>query len=250
MGIRPFVADLHIHSVLSPCGDYDMVPEYVLAQARQQQLDLIAITDHNSGANVKAFWEAFQGTGIAVLPGMEVTTAEEIHILTFFDHLEGLAAWQAIVYAALPPIKNQEEVFGVQVEIDAQHQIVQIHDRFFAGTTTLSVDTVFSQVQALGGLCIPAHVDKPAFSVISQLGAIPPDLDVLAVEIFWKRSLVEATQRFPEIARYSVVRSSDAHYLKDIGAGKTTYVIESPTIQELRKALLHQEGRSFTVEPG
>lgn len=250
MGLRPFVADLHIHSVLSPCGDYAMVPEMVLAQAQQQGLDLIAITDHNSGANVPAFQEAFQGTGIAVLPGMEVTTAEEIHILTFFDQFEALAAWQACVYAALPAMKNDEAVFGVQVEIDAQQQVVQIHDRFFAGATTLTVDAVFQQVHAWGGLCIPAHVDKPAFSIISQLGAIPPDLDVLAVEVYRKRSVAEAIQRFPDIARYPVVRSSDAHYVNDIGAGKTTYLLASPTIQELRKALLHQEGRSFTIEPG
>jgi 3',5'-nucleoside bisphosphate phosphatase len=250
MGLRPFVADLHIHSVLSPCGDFAMVPEMVLERARQQQLDVIAVTDHNSGANVKAFQAGFQGTGITVLPGMEVTTTEEIHVLTFFDDVDALAAWQAQVYAALPPIKNNEDVFGVQVEIDAQHQIVQIHDRFFAGATNLSVNTVFQDVQALGGLCIPAHVDKPAFSMISQLGAIPPDLGVLAVEVYRKRSVAEAMLRFPDIARYAVVRSSDAHYLDDIGAGKTIYQLESPTIQELRKALLHQAGRSYTIEPG
>lgn len=247
--MQRFVADLHIHSVLSPCGDYDMTPAQILAQARQQQLNLIAITDHNSGANAPAFWEFFRGTGITVLPGMEVTTAEEIHILTLFDNSDGLAAWQAIVYAALPALQNQEAIFGVQVEINAQEEIVQIHDRFFAGATALSVDAVFARVQALGGLCIPAHVDKPAFSVLSQLGGIPPDLDVIALEVFWKRSLADAKQRFPELARYSLVRSSDAHYLKDIGAGKTAYWLEAPTIPELRKALLHLDGRNFTVEP-
>ena len=249
MGVRPFVADLHIHSVLSPCGDYEMAPGPILAAAQKKQLDMIAITDHNSGDNAKAFVEAAQDTEIVVLPGMEVTTEEEAHVVTLFDNLEALEAWQAVVYEALPSVKNNEEFFGVQVEVDARNNVVQIHDRFFAGTTSLSIDRVVKQVHALGGLCIPAHVDKPVFSVISQLGAIPPDLDVIAVEIFRATPLETARQEFPDVNRYSLVRSSDAHYLQDIGAATTTYYIEAPTIQELRKALLHVDERSFTVEP-
>ncbi len=249
MGVRPFVADLHIHSVLSPCGDYTMAPGPILEQARKHELDLIAITDHNSGDNVKAFCEASRRTDICVLPGMEVTTEEEAHVLTFFDTIEALSAWQAIVYAALPPMKNKEELFGVQVEVAADNTVRQIHDRFLSGTTSLSIDAVVAQVNALGGLCIPAHIDKPVFSVISQLGGIPPDLDIIAVEVYRKRRLSEAQREFPEIDRYSVVRGSDAHYLQDVGSATTCYFVESPTIQELRKALLHQKGRSFVVEP-
>lgn len=249
MGGRPFVADLHIHSVLSPCGDYEMAPGPILEAAQKKRLNMIAITDHNSGENAKAFIEAAQPTGIVVLPGMEVTTEEEAHVLTLFDNLEALGAWQALVYEALPSIKNNEEFFGVQVEVDAGNNVVQIHDRFFAGTTSLSIDHVVKQVHALGGLCIPAHVDKPVFSVISQLGAIPPDLDVIAVEIFRATPLEQARQKFPDVNRYSLVRSSDAHYLQDVGAATTTYYIETPTIQELRKALLQVDGRGFTVEP-
>lgn len=249
MGVRPFVADLHIHSVLSPCGDYEMAPGPILQAAQEKQLDIIAITDHNSGDNAKAFMEAAQDTELIVLPGMEVTTEEEAHVVTLFDNLGALAEWQAIVYDALPSIKNNEDFFGVQVEVDAQNNVVQVHDRFFAGTTRLSIDRVVKQVHALGGLCIPAHVDKPVFSVISQLGAIPPDLDVVAVEIFRATPLEQARQEFPDVNRYSLVRSSDAHYLQDVGTARTTYYIETPTIQELRKALLHVDERSFTVEP-
>ncbi len=248
MGVREFTADLHIHSVLSPCGDSNLAPGPMLEEARKKQLDLIAITDHNSGENVKAFQDAFQDSGIAVLPGMEVTTEEEAHILTYFNDQETLSAWQEIVYASLPPIKNKEEVFGVQVEIDASNEVVQVHDRFFAGTTTLSVNAVVSQVNEMGGLCIPAHVDKPVFSIISQLGGIPPDLDILAVEVYRARSLEDALSTFPDIARYDIVRNSDAHYLNDLGAATTRYTIEAPTIEELRKAFLHIDGRHFTTE--
>ena len=226
-----------------------MAPGPMLEEARKKHLDLIAITDHNSGENAKAFCEASQGTGITVLPGMEVTTEEEAHVLALFDDLDALAAWQAIVYDALPSIKNNEDFFGVQVEVDAQNAVVQVHDRFFAGTTSLSIDRVVMHVHALGGLCIPAHVDKPVFSVISQLGTIPPDLDVIALEVFRATPLEQARQQYPDVNRYSLVRSSDAHYLKDIGAARTTYYIETPTIRELRKALLHIDGRRFTVEP-
>lgn len=249
MGVRPFVADLHIHSVLSPCGDYTMAPGPILEQARKKKLDLIAITDHNSGDNVRAFSEASRRTGIRVLPGMEVTTEEEAHILVFFDTIEALSAWQAIVYAALPPIKNKEGLFGVQVEVAADNTVRRIHDRFLSGTTSLSIDTVVARVNALGGMCIPAHIDKPVFSVISQLGAIPPDLDIIAVEVYRKRKISDAQREFSDTNRYSIVRGSDAHYLQDVGSAVTRYFIESPTIQELRKALLHQEGRSFTVKP-
>ncbi len=249
MGIQPFVADLHVHSVLSPCGDYQMAPEPVLRHARLKGINLIAITDHNSGDNVRAFCEASQGTGIFVLPGMEVTTAEEIHVLTLFDRLEALLQWQTIVYGALPSLKNDEAYFGVQAEVNAKNQVVRIHDRFFSGAICLSIDAVVSQVNGLGGACIPAHVDKPAFSMTSQLGTIPPDLDVIALEIYRATSLDEARQAYPDINRYSLVRASDAHYLEDIGAASTTYFMEGPTIQELRKALLHIEGRRFTVEP-
>lgn len=249
MAVYPFVADLHIHSVLSPCGDFDMAPGPVLEEARKKQLNLIAITDHNSGDNARAFCEAARHTGIIVLPGMEVTTQEEAHVLTLFDQVDQLLVWQAIVYAALPAIKNKEEIFGVQVQVNAADEVVQIHDRFFAGTANLSIDTVVKQVHALGGLCIPAHVDKPVFSVISQLGAIPPDLDIIAVEIYRKRGIDAALKEFPELRNYSLVRSSDAHYLQDIGVARTTYFLESPTIQELRKSLLQREGRHFTIEP-
>ncbi|MBD3306736.1 PHP domain-containing protein [candidate division KSB3 bacterium] len=249
MGVRPFAADLHVHSVLSPCGDYNMAPGPILEQARRQHLDLIAITDHNSGENVKAFWEACQGTEITVLPGMEVTTEEEIHVVTLFDDLDTLTTWQALVYEALPPLKNNEEFFGVQVEVDAHNGIVRVHDRLFAGTTSLPINSVIKRVHTLGGLCIPAHVDKPNFSLISQLGGIPPDLDVIALEVFRATPLEWARQHYPDVNRYSVVRASDAHYLQDVGIARTTYVIEQPIVQELRKALLHREGRTFTIDP-
>ncbi len=249
MKVRPFVADLHIHSVLSPCGDYHMAPGPILTQARQRKLDLIAITDHNSGENVQAFCDAFRHTGIGVLPGMEVTTAEEAHVLTFFDTIEMLTVWQAIVYDALPPITNDEEAFGVQVVVNAYNEVKYVHQRFFSGAASLSIDTIVSQVHALGGLCIPAHVDKPGFSVISQLGAIPQELDIIAAEIYRTRSTQEARKIFPDLNRYSLIRGSDAHYLQDIGTAATTFFIKSPTIQELRNALLQQNGRSFTITP-
>ncbi|PID57581.1 histidinol phosphatase [candidate division KSB3 bacterium] len=249
MGLRSFTADLHIHSVLSPCGDYDMAPGPILEQAQKHKLDIIAITDHNSGANVNAFCEASRRMNIYVLPGMEVTTEEEAHVLTFFDTIEALMTWQAIVYTALPPIKNREELFGVQVEVAADNTVKKVNDRFLAGTTSLSIDTVVAQVNALGGMCIPAHVDKPGFSVIGRLGSIPPDLHIIGVEVYRTRTLSDAQQEFPDTKTYSVVRGSDAHYLQDVGSASTCYFIESPTIHELRKALLRQDGRCFRVDP-
>ena len=249
MEVRPFVADLHIHSVLSPCGDYEMAPGAVLDEAKKKHLDLIAITDHNSSENVAAFVEAFQRSGSVVFGGREVTTADEAHVLALFDNFDAMNIWQNIVYDALPEVKNDEDAFGVQIQVSAKNEVVKIHDRFYAGTTSLSIDAVVSCVNRLGGLCIPAHVDKPVFSVISQLGMIPPDLDVVAVEVYRKRRIADAREQFPELRQYSLVRGSDAHYLKDVGIATTTYHIASPTIQELHKALLSLEGRFFRITP-
>jgi len=242
-----FLADLHVHTVLSACAEIEMLPELILERAQELGLHMIAIADHNSAENVAAVLAAAQGTGIAVLPGMEVQTREEVHLLCLFDTLEQVTFWQEEVYAHLPPLKNREDVFGVQVVLDATGEVAGYNDRLLLTSTFFSVEEALQRVRELEGLCIPAHVDRPSFSIIANLGFIPPDLGFTGVEISHLVSPQEARARFPELERYTLVAGSDAHRLREMGR-RTTFKIAEPTVAELSLALAGREGRGVWVD--
>ena len=224
-----------------------MLPEFILERAQELGLDLLAVTDHNSAENVAAMLKAAQGTGIAVLPGMEVQTREEVHLICLFDTLEQVAYWQELVYAHLPRLKNKENVFGTQVVLNADGEAVGTNDRLLATSASLSVDQVVQRVRDLKGLCIPSHVDRPAYSLIANLGFIPPDLEVVGVEISHLVGPKEARARFPQLEHYSLVASGDAHRLKEM-ARRTTLKMDEPTVAELALALAGTGGRGVWVD--
>jgi len=224
-----------------------MLPEFILERAQELGLDLLAVTDHNSAENVAAMLKAAQGTGIAVLPGMEVQTREEVHLICLFDTLEQVTYWQELVYAHLPRLKNKENVFGTQVVLNAEGEAVGTNDRLLATSASLSVDQVVQRVRDLKGLCIPSHVDRPAYSLIANLGFIPPDLEVVGVEISHLVGPKEARARFPQLEQYSLVASGDAHRLKEM-ARRTTLKMDEPTVAELALALAGTGGRGVWVD--
>ena len=242
-----FTADLHIHTVLSACAETEMMPEFILERAQELSLTLIAVTDHNSAENAAAMLKAAEGTGITVLPGMEAQTREEVHMLCLFDTLEQVARWQEEVYAHLPRLKNKPEVFGIQVMLDAEGEPVGTNDRLLATSTLFSVDEVVQTVQRLNGLCIPCHVDRPAYSLIANLGFIPPDLQIKGVEISHLVGPKEAQERFPQLKHYSLVASGDAHRLKEM-ARRTTLKMAEPTVAELALALAGEGDRGVWVD--
>ena len=244
---RFFLADLHIHTCLSPCAELEMLPEFILERAQELGLQIIAVTDHNSAENAAAVVNAARGTGITVLPGMEVQTREEVHLLTLFDTLEQVTSWQEQVYANLPPLKNDEAVFGEQLLLDADGEPAGYLDRLLLTSTYFSVEDVVQRVCDLGGLCIPAHVDRTMYSIISNLGFVPPELDIVGVEISTNIGPVEARERFPQLARYSLVANGDAHPLKEM-VRRTTLKTEAPTVAELSLALAGAEGREVWVD--
>jgi PHP family Zn ribbon phosphoesterase len=224
-----------------------MLPEFIIERVREMGLDLIAVTDHNSAENAAAMLAAAEGTGTAVLPGMEVQTREEVHLLCLFDTLEQVALWQEEVYAHLPPLKNREDVFGVQVVLNAEGDIVGENDRLLLTSTSLSVEEVVQRVHGLGGLCIPAHVDRPAYSMIANLGFIPPDLDIVGAEISHLVSAKEARARFPQLKNYSLVAGGDAHRLKEMKK-RTTLKMAEATVAELTLALAGEGSRGVWVD--
>lgn len=238
--------DLHLHTVLSPCGEVEMIPPLIVEQAKRLGLGAIAVTDHNSAENVQAVIEAGRQVELTVVPGMEVQTREEVHLVCLFDTLEQDLAWQEGVYAHLPPLKNRPDTFGPQFVVDSEGEFVRENDRLLLSSVSWSVEEVTSRVRALGGLCIPAHVDRPSFSLIANLGLVPADLNFEALELSRLTDPKSAASRFPQLAGYPLIVSGDAHQLSDM-QGRTMIKVEELTIAEIRLALQGQEGRRVIV---
>lgn len=233
--MRTFDADLHIHTCLSPCAEREMCPSTVVRHALGRGLDLIAICDHNSAENVDAVSRAAERAGLAVIGGMEITSREEVHVLGLFQEDGLLRAAQEVVYDNLPG-ENDPGTFGEQLVTDERGQVIRHNRRLLIGATTLTLAEVVRTVHELGGLAIAAHVDRPSFSVLSQLGFIPEGLGLEAVEV--------CSENVPPIPEgLAVVRFSDAHRPEEIGARRTRFLVERPTAAEIGLALGQAEGR-------
>ncbi len=240
--LKKFKADLHIHSCLSPCSDWDMSPKKIVEKSLERQLDLIAICDHNTAENAAAALREGTRQGIAVLPGMEICSREEVHLVTLFKKIEDALKMQEFIYAHLPG-KNQPEVFGHQVVADEHDQVLGENSRLLIGATQLSLLEIVEKAHHLGGICISSHVDRPSYSLIGQLGFIPEDLHLDAVEVSYRVPLDKALTEVPGIKNYPCVTSSDAHFPRDIGKAWTEFILAAPTLEEIRMALAGTEGR-------
>jgi PHP family Zn ribbon phosphoesterase len=240
------LADLHVHTVLSPCAEVEMIPPLIVQRARELGLGLIAITDHNAAANCEAVMRAAAGSGLAVLPGMEVQTSEEVHVVCLFDTLEQALTWQGIIFNHLPDLTNPEETFGAQFVVDANGEYIRTETRLLITSTDLTLNDVVQRVRQLGGLAIPAHVDRPMASLLVNLGFVPPGLDVPALELFRLTQPAEAIAKWPELAHWPLIRASDAHQLSAMTPALRLRINE-PTLAELSLAFAHKEGRSFTL---
>ena len=183
-GSMPELAyDLHIHSCLSPCGDDDMTPANIVGMAKVIGLDLIALTDHSSCKNCPAFAAAAAAYGMNVLFGMELTTAEEVHVLCYFPTLNDAMAFDAYVYGQLPDIPNTPALFGNQLIYDENDQICGREEKLLISATAISFDQVFDLVRSYHGIMVPAHINKPSTSLLGNLGFIPPDSRFTCVEV-------------------------------------------------------------------
>lgn len=244
--LKPCFADLHVHTVLSPCGEVEMIPPLIIQQAQRIGLSIIGVTDHNSAENAAAVMAAAEGSGITVLPGMEVQTREEVHLVCLFDDLEQAHSWQETVYSHLPDEENPEAVFGPQFVVDATGGFVRYNRRLLLTSTSLNVEQVVEGVSREGGLCIAAHADRPGFGLLSVLGFIPQGLQLAAVEISSRLSPDEAYRRFPQLVGRPVIVSGDAHRLSELVA-RTLLVVEKPSVEELRLAFDGSRGRASKV---
>jgi PHP family Zn ribbon phosphoesterase len=223
-----------------------MIPPLIVQEALERGINLIAITDHNSSANVAAVQKAASGTELTVLPGMELQTREEVHVLCLFDTLEQMESWQAEVDASLPDIQNNIDYFGEQFVVDETGEFIRREARLLITSANLTLKESVEGVNRLGGLAIPAHVNRRAFSLIANLGFVPPDLPLEALEISRHISPQAACDTYPQLKNYALIQSGDVHRLEEF-MGVNVFRLVGPTIAEIRKALLNQAGRSITI---
>lgn len=222
-----------------------MTPRAVVETAVGRGLGLIAVCDHNSAENVEAAIAAAESLPISVLPGMEITTSEEVHILGIFETCQAALAMQETVYQHLTPGENNERLFGYQFVLDKDDYVISENKRLLIGATDLSIDRVVSAIHDLSGLAIAAHIDRERFGLLYQLGFMPEALQLDAVELTSNASLGDVSERFGCSISLPAVRDSDAHLPGDIGKHRTEFEVEAPTFSEIRMALQRREGRNI-----
>jgi 3',5'-nucleoside bisphosphate phosphatase len=244
--LKNFRADLHIHTVLSPCAAIEMIPPLIVQEALSQGINLIAITDHNATANIQSVQKAASGSDLIVLPGMEVQTKEEVHSLCIFDTLDQAEAWQKIVDANLPDRENNPDFFGEQFVVDETGDFIRREDRLLLNSINLSIDEAALKVTELGGLFIPAHVNRKAFGLIANLGLVPESANIRALEISRHIQIADAYTAFPQILGYPLIQNGDVHFINEF-LGSSQYRVESPTLTEITHAILHENGRSLII---
>ncbi len=240
-----FPADLHLHTVLSPCADLTMTPLNIVEKAVQEGIKVLAVTDHNSAKNVRVVIEAAKKYELLILPGMEVESREEIHLLCYFRDIQRLLAWQEKVYQALPDLSNDEEFFGYQLITDHENEFLEKEKKLLATATNFRMDQIFSKVKKMGGFVVPAHLDRKN-SILSQLGFLPPDLEINLLEISKNSNEVNLIKEQPELSAQKFIINSDSHYLADIKA-YSLFKLKRLSIEEVFLALENKKGREINV---
>jgi PHP family Zn ribbon phosphoesterase len=219
-----------------------MSPKGILTAANQKGIDILGICDHNSSENSLAIMNAAKKTPIHILPGLEVTSEEEVHVLALFDDIENALKLQEHVYQNLPG-KNDEETFGMQVIVNEKEEVLGFSDKLLIGATTIPLDEVLRLIHSFEGLAIASHINRESFSIIGQLGFIPDNLGLDALEISPSITLEEAKKKYPY--DYPFTSSSDAHYPDDIGKSFTSLLLQDGSVTEIKKALKNEDGRKL-----
>ncbi|MEA4999795.1 MAG: PHP domain-containing protein [Candidatus Limiplasma sp.] len=230
--------DLHIHSCLSPCANDDMTPWNIVGMAKVKGLDVIALTDHNAADNLPQAMLAGQAYGVSILPGMELTSREDVHLLAYFPDLAAAMDFGKRVYEHLPAIANDRKLFGNQLIIgDGDATTGQVEKLLFTATDW-SADELAALVLAQGGVCVPAHINRGGNGMLSALGWMPPLPQFPVVEVY------RAIPCAPDALRGRLVlHSSDAHRLEDIAERDFVLNLEAPTAQAVMAALRKQAVR-------
>ncbi len=238
-----YQADLHIHTALSACAETEMLPPLIVEVAIAAGLDLIAIADHNSCENAGAVIEAAHGTGLRVIPGLEVQTAEGVHVLCLFDSVDHALAMQATVYGKFPHLPPDEKLFAQQFVLDKDGEFVAFCREFLSLPCGMDIDDLYMRVQELGGLIIPSHIDRKESGLCGVLGYVPDSPPFDALEVSRNLTPAQARAQFMGMGESTVIYNSDAHWLAAIGERRTAIRMEHRNLTELRMALNGLQGR-------
>lgn len=236
--MNSYKADLHIHTVLSPCGSLDMSPCAIVDKALETGLQIIAITDHNTTLQAECVMKIGEKKGLMVIPGVEVTSKEEVHCLAYFQSFDTALEFQKYIDEHMPIIQNNPDFFGHQVQVDENDNIVYQEERLLISAINQSVEQISKKVKSLDGIFVLAHVDKSKNSIFSQLGFIPPDLTTDAIEISHKGIETGFLEKNAYLNSNVIILSSDAHYIEDIGKSSTHFKLPALTKTELFNCIL------------
>lgn len=245
--MKSYKADMHLHTVLSPCGSLEMSPGTIVREAVARGLDMIAVTDHNSTLQCRSVQRVAEDQGVNVLCGVEVNTREEVHCLAYFRWPGQLGEFNQLLYERLADIANEPERFGYQVVVDENDQILDQPRKLLISAVDMGIEEVERKVHELGGLFVPAHIDRMRNGIIAQLGFVPPGLKCDALEISRHSSSQELLGQHPYLEEYAFLRGSDAHFPKDVGAGYTEFRLETLTWDEIRMAMHGLNQRKMEV---
>ena len=218
--------DLHIHSCLSPCGDDDMTPNNIAGMAALKGLNLLALTDHNSCKNCPAFFEACKRQGIVPVAGMELSTAEDIHLVCLFESLDAAMAFDREIEKHMSPIKNRADIFGNQLILNGEDEIIGEEENLLISATDLWIDDAIDLARSFGAHVRPAHIDRESNGIVATLGNIPPEYGFTCFEFNDAANVEEYQKRFPFISRESVLVCSDAHQVWNINEAEHCLVLD------------------------
>lgn len=248
-------ADLHIHSCLSPCADMDMTPANICAMAALKGLAAIAVTDHNSARNLKAAQHAATARGLVLLPGLEIATREEVHLLAYFPTLEQAVSAGEFFSSHLPKTPNVPRIFGKQAVMDERDEKIGEEERMLIAATDVPLGQAVEAVRRLDGLAVPAHINRGANGLLVNLGFFPEGLDFPAVEVCaslnedggllrGQAPALRKTYSYPEVGEdilrgKVILHSSDAHCLGDILEPVFSLEVQTLSAPGILKALKH-----------
>lgn len=221
-----YTYDFHIHSCLSPCADNDMTPSNIAGMATLAGIGIMALTDHNTIKNCPAFFKAAKLNGIIPIAGMELTTAEDIHVVCLFETLDEALVFGEEIEKHRILIKNRTDIFGDQLIMDEEDNVIGTDEYLLSNATDISVDNVLKLVESFNGVCYPAHVDRTSNGIIATLGDFPPDPKFKCAEFHDKEKISENLEKYRELRDKLLLISSDAHYLWDIRDADATIDID------------------------
>ena len=229
--------DFHIHSCLSPCGNEEMTPQNIVNMSMIMGYDAIALTDHNTSKNCPAVHSLAEKAGIMFIPGMELCTAEEVHIVCLFPCLDRAMSFSEYVYTTIPPVKNKPQIFGEQSICNENDEIIGTEERLLITASAISCSRVADIVSQYGGVCYPAHIDRSSFSILSNLGMINEDFGFTCAEIYDISREQELKEKHPYLNKLKILSDSDAHQLEAMRIPQQTIEIENKSIDSIFKYL-------------